>query len=401
MLPVASGAAEDPIPRLETAPFVRVEVPAGAERPVTLTITAATAATLLAAEIDCRCISLVESVPRTLPAGVSTLTLRVAGLLPGIKRLTLRSTAGSVLVTLQVAVPGADSALAVLRGLVAAAGRDQARLVLIVHDLGGRLRNCGCSSGSLGGIDHLAALPATLVGLGAADARCVLTGDSDGSLPGVGRALAERGWEVAPGDLLVTADPVAGLARSGMLAVIAAGSGMPPANQRIVRPLLDGGATATVLVVDAGGRIREQQVLPIDASLPAETAILAGFPETRTLAVHAADQVTACAACHPAAAAAWHASAHARAWASLVPERRVDACVTCHTSPMTGAGPQAGSGVDRAQHVSCVACHVGSAAHAAAPGRVRTGGLTDCRSCHDAIHHPAFDPLAAWLRIRH
>jgi cytochrome c553 len=226
------------------------------------------------------------------------------------------------------------------------------RLVVIVHQLGGRLRNCGCSTGSLGGIDHVAALPATLRQLGAADARYVLTGIVDGDHAGLGKALATRGWERNPADLVVSSDPLSEVAKPGILAVMDTSQGSPIAHQRVVRPLLDGGATATVLVLDAANRIRSQQVVPIDQSLPVDAGVLAGFLEPRTVTVIHTDQAQLCASCHPAATQAWSASRHALAWNSLTPANQVDACITCHTSPGTAAvGP-------RVQHVSCIACHM-------------------------------------------
>ena len=51
--------------------------------------------------------------------------------------------------------------------------------------------------------------------------------------------------------------------------------------------------------------------------------------------------------------------------------------------------------------VGCQACHTGSAAHTTSAGIARTTGAVDCRSCHDAKHHPAFDREKAWKIIRH
>ena len=384
-----------PMARVQAPAFLRVEVPVGGERRVPLELTLTESATLLTAEVDCRCISLVETTPRELPAGRTTLTLRVVGLLPGAKRVTLRTSSGSTDLVVQVAVPGSDSGMSILRSLATEALRDQERLVVIVHDLGGRLRNCGCSSGSLGGIDHLAGLPTALRDLGVADARCVLTGSIAGPHAGLESALAQRGWEIHPADLPVSAAPLSLLGQPGLVAVIDSGINTVIANARIVRPLLDGGAAATVLRLGADGRIHSQQVVPIDQSLPADAGILAQFPEARTVQLVAEDQSTRCATCHPAAAQAWHASTHAHAWASLKPEQQVDACITCHSSPAS-AVPAA-----RVPDVSCLACHTGSAAHVNANGTVRTTGTTDCRSCHDALHHPGFDRVAGWARIQH
>lgn len=384
-------------PAVQAQPFIRAEVPAKGEIRLPIEVTLAQPATLLTAEVDCRCVSLIEPTPRPLPAGRSTLTLRVVGLLPGTKRVTLRTTAGIAEIVVQVAVPGADSGMSVLRNMAAEAQREHERLVVIVHRIAGHLRNCGCASGSLGGIDHLAGLPAVLRDLGATDARCVLTGDIAGTHAGLEAELAKRGWEIHPVDLPVSAEPVALLGQTGLLAVIDTSNGMPIANQRVIRPLLDGGAAATVLRIGADGRITNQQLLPIDQSLPADASILATFPEARTLQIVAEAQAERCATCHPAPAQAWNSSKHAHAWASLKPEQQVDACITCHSSP----GNAGGLSTARVPEVSCVACHNGAQAHADAGGTLHTTGVIDCRSCHDSMHHPGFDRTAGWERIRH
>lgn len=157
------------------------------------------------------------------------------------------------------------------------------------------------------------------------------------------------------------------------------------------------GRAETILVLGTNGQLKSQHVVPIDQSLPADATILSGFPEPRTLRVVAEDQVQSCAGCHPAAAAAWAISKHAHAWTSLTADNQVDACITCHCSPRRAAGNLA----IRAANVSCVACHQGVEAHAAAPAQTHTSGTTDCRSCHDALHHSGFDRLAGWANIQH
>lgn len=399
--PVAVPVASEP--RLQVVPYLRVEVLQGGERRIALPVVSRTAATLLASEADCACVALIDQLPRALPVGTTTLTVRVAGLLPGTKKIVLRTTAGTIETVLQVAVPGHDTGLALLDAALAAGRAEDLHPVLLVHDLRGRLRNCGCAEGSLGGADHLAALPALLRARGIADGRCLLTGDIDGGRPELQRALVAAGWEARPPDIAIVAEAGPELAADGVLAVVpAAGAAADPStlpnHQRIVRPILDGGAVAMLLLVDAGGRLVRQVVIPIDRSLPADPALLAALPEPRTITVRAPQPAasTACAPCHAQAHAAWQASAHARAFTSLPAEARTDACVTCHSSPIPSARPTL-----RDADVGCIACHTGASEHAAAPATVRTTGTTDCRGCHDALHHPGFDPISGWERIRH
>lgn len=392
-------------PRLRIVPFLRVEVPQGGERRIALTVSSPVAATLLASESDCACVSLIDRLPLHFPVGTTTLTVRVAGLLPGTKKLVLRTTAGTAETVLQVAVPGHDTGMALLTAALDAGRAEGLRPVLLVHDLRGRLRNCGCAEGSLGGADHLAALPALLRGRGIADGRCVLTGDIGGGSPQLQAALAAAGWELHPADIAVVAEPGPELTAAGVLAVVpAAGAAADPStlpnHQRIVRPILDGGAVAMLLLVGADGRLVRQVVIPIDRSLPADAALLATLPEPITITVHAPQPPasTACASCHTQAHAVWQGSAHARAFASLPIESRTDACVGCHTSPIARAPVPVKA---RDADVGCIACHTGATEHAAAPLTVRTTGTTDCRTCHDALHHPGFDHAASWTRIFH
>ncbi len=44
---------------------------------------------------------------------------------------------------------------------------------------------------------------------------------------------------------------------------------------------------------------------------------------------------------------------------------------------------------------------IGGEAHAASAGKLRTAGTADCRSCHDARHHPTFRRELAWPKILH
>jgi nitrate/TMAO reductase-like tetraheme cytochrome c subunit len=134
--------------------------------------------------------------------------------------------------------------------------------------------------------------------------------------------------------------------------------------------------------------------MPVDDSLPDDPALSAQFRDTLSSRIDAAAGPSQrCIACHATAAAAWAASRHARALDSLRPDDRTDSCIACHvtlTAPATVA-----------PGVSCQSCHQGGDAHAASGGTLRTGGTSDCRSCHDAKHHPTFRRDLAWPRIQH
>jgi hypothetical protein len=222
------------------------------------------------------------------------------------------------------------------------------------------------------------------------DVRAVLTGDTDGPVPGVAAALAVHGWHAQPADLPVADDPLAALADDTVLAVIPGpGATTPPRHGRILTPLLDRGMIALVLPVRAGRPTTVHHV-PIDRTLPADAAVLGPFAGTpRTVAPA---RPTGCATCHPSAEAAWSAGPHAAALASLPEPDRTDTCLPCHVTQHADDAITGG--------VSCIACHQAAAPHASDP-HLPAGPTRDCRACHDAAHDPGFDPIAAWHRIRH
>jgi len=51
--------------------------------------------------------------------------------------------------------------------------------------------------------------------------------------------------------------------------------------------------------------------------------------------------------------------------------------------------------------VNCQSCHTGSGPHVASGRTFKTTGAVDCRSCHDAKHHPTFQREAGWKLIEH
>jgi hypothetical protein len=395
MLATPVLAEDDRAPALTLNPsFVRCQIAAGEGRALATTLVSSRPATLLAAEADCRCISLATPLPAGLPAGKPVpLTIHVTATQPGVKTLTLRTTAGSVAINIQVVTAGLGQGRDQVENVLKAAAAAQGQIWFVVKDLRGEIRNCGCSDGSLGGMDHLAALPQLCKELSPnTRPRFILVGDTEGMRTGVAAALAQRGWEQSPPDVLASARPEIDITKNEVIAVVPE---VPVAinHAKLVRIPLDGGVLmAALLVVE--GRVREQHLVAVDRSLASEASILTTFAGTLSRRLDAsACPSTSCLACHQQAHAIWATSAHARAWASLAELDRVDACASCHSTPVAPQIIAAG--------VHCQACHHGADAHAAAPATVRTTGVTDCRACHDERRHPTFDRESAWALIQH
>ncbi|MFU8858466.1 MAG: multiheme c-type cytochrome [Deferrisomatales bacterium] len=109
----------------------------------------------------------------------------------------------------------------------------------------------------------------------------------------------------------------------------------------------------------------------------------------------------ACGECHPAQAAQWSGTGHARAYQSLSPEdRRRAECLECHVTGF-GAPGGFGSGPDL-QGVQCEACHGPGSLHPALRiGRVRRAVEAACRGCHTSTRSPGFNLPAAWEQVSH
>lgn len=123
----------------------------------------------------------------------------------------------------------------------------------------------------------------------------------------------------------------------------------------------------------------------------------------------------ACAACHPAIARAWRATAHARATRALDRDQATSPrCRVCHATGWAPAGRSPLPGVQ------CEACHGPGADYAAGDDVMRDRtlarllGLADlstpeakealCRRCHrpgQSTRLAGFDPDEAWRRIQH
>ncbi len=399
---VAIGtSAEEPAALTASPAWQRCELAAGATAHIDVQVCADRDCSLLAIETDCGCLAVTTALPLAVTAAQpATVRLRVVGIRSGVKTVTFRSTIGSATVTVQVVTSGIGQGEDLLRTMVNLAAARRQRAWFVLHDLKGALRNCGCSTGALGGVEHLAALPAACQAI-APGVTCefVLTGDIDGPHAGLEAALMARGWR-RDERVIASADPAVALRVPDVVAVVATA---PAAinHRRLLRPLLDRGMVVDVLLVDRDGSIAEHQHLPIDATLPRDEEILQGFPQRLTVAIAEEAMSQRCASCHPAAHAVWASSPHARAWQTLAVADRVDGCVGCHSTRTDGGADLDHDRPEGPRHaqVHCQACHPGSEAHADAPA-VRTGATVDCRSCHDARHDPSFH-ADLWEAVRH
>jgi hypothetical protein len=95
-----------------------------------------------------------------------------------------------------------------------------------------------------------------------------------------------------------------------------------------------------------------------------------------------------CAGCHPAQYKDWSSTSHARAWTTLIREKRQydQDCWSCH---VTGAGqpggPQDPKAVGSLSNVQCEACHGPGLKHVETAGKAPMKKSPDealCRSCH-------------------
>lgn len=386
------GAAERPV--IQPA-FFRVDLAPDASVDVRFAVVASPGTVLTAIQVDCACLKALTQLPARIDQrGELEIAFRASGIRPGVESIVVSTTTGTVRAELQIAGPGTGTGIAVLRQALERAAAAQCGVWGIVHDLRGTVRNCGCSGGSLGGLGHLVALPAQARALAPTVAtRWFATGEVDGQRTGVGSFLAERGWTIRDPAVVVAEDPTAVLTAPVITAIVLTGPS-PINHRRILRPVLTGGLIVDLLVVDAAGTVQGHWVMPVDGTLADDPSILARFPDHLSSRIDLDTRPSAtCAACHATAHGTWTASRHARALDSLSSANRTDACIACHTTPVT-------TGIV-APGVNCQSCHLGSAAHAAAAGRTRTTGATACRTCHDAQHHPSFDRANAWTAVLH
>jgi hypothetical protein len=378
-----------------TPAFVRLDLPPQAVQETVLQLRAQPGTMVTAVIADCACLRTLTTLPIQIAAdGTAAIRMRVTGMRPGVEDILVATSAGIVRAQIQIVGPGAGRGADQLRAALDEATAHSWQVLGIAHDLHGQVRHCGCSQGALGGTGRLARLPALAAELKPGmQMRWVLSGDSDGKRTGVGAALAEHGWSLGDPGVRVSADPLSLLGATGIIAIIPTTS-VAVEHRRLVRPVLTDGMAIELLLVDAAGAIQARRTMPIDESLPDDPDFAARFRDALTSRIDAsARPAQACAGCHATAFAAWQRTRHASALDSLPAADRTDTCIGCHTTPLAPAV--------LAPAVSCQSCHGGSDAHAASGGSLRTTGTIDCRSCHDARHHPAFRREAAWPRIEH
>jgi hypothetical protein len=376
-------------------PFQRVDLAPDAVESITYALRTEPGTRVTSVAVDCACLKLETPLPATVPpTGSVDLRFRVTGLRPGVEDVVVATSSGTARAQLQIVGPGAGRGREGLVLALATARREGLAVWAVVHDLRGQVRQCGCSLGALGGAGRLAALPALAATLAdGVPLHWILTGDSDGLRPGVGTALATHGWARGAPEIAVSAEPLPLLTRPGLIAVIPT-TPIATQHQRLLRPVLDGGLAVELLLVDATGRLRERHTMPVDDSLPDDPALTARFRDQLTSTIElTSNPAQSCLTCHATAGALWATSRHAHALDSLKPADRTDGCISCHVTPVAPAVVAPG--------VSCQACHQGGEAHAASAGKLRTTGTTDCRSCHDAKHHPTFRHDVAWPKIQH
>lgn len=362
---------------------------------VTYVVHAPAGTTLTAALADCACLRVLTAIPVQVgPSGALDIRLRVTGMRPGMEDIQIATTAGMLRAQVQIVGPGAGRGLDQLKTALADAAKQGWRVLAVAHDLHGQVRNCGCSQGALGGAGRLSRLPSLAAEMQPTTSiTWVLSGDIDGKQVGVATALVEHGWKGGDTTVRVSPDPLPLLAEPGIVAVIPSVA-VAVEHRRIVRPVLSDGMAVELLLVDAGGAIQARRTMPVDDSLPDDPAVALRFRDVLTSTIKPGENPSqACMACHPTAFAAWQQSRHAHALESLKTDDRTDGCISCHSTPIATSVLAPG--------VSCQSCHAGSYQHVASQGTARTSGTTDCRTCHDARHNPAFQREPALKVITH
>ena len=117
-----------------------------------------------------------------------------------------------------------------------------------------------------------------------------------------------------------------------------------------------------------------------------------------------------CASCHPGPTTQWQATAHARAYASLVAQKREldQACFSCH---VTGAvavegeilGPTSPGAVGTLVNVGCESCHGPGNTHVGNPSSPMANPTEGtCVKCHDAAQDGGRFDFGTYLpEVRH
>ena len=139
------------------------------------------------------------------------------------------------------------------------------------------------------------------------------------------------------------------------------------------------------------------------AEIEGEAVVVSPQPATLTSGPYVGSQV--CAGCHVGPAKDWASTPHARAWATLVHEKRSQDldCYGCHaTGAFHPEGPKAPAEVALPlQHVGCESCHGPGRVHAESAGQkgemVGSPGEAACVQCHDGQQDGGRFDLARYL----
>ena len=214
-----------------------------------------------------------------------------------------------------------------------------------------------------------------------------------------------------------TGQPLAPIKRGPTVVASATRKGKFLVALNLANPSHSPGSTATIPV----DGIREVKDVPDDPSQ--QKNVMAYLTDLRAMDLTADDsQLVAsmanaqnpgfrvagsesCAPCHAAETTAYHATAHAHAWQTLVDKKyEVDpSCQVCHT---TNYGLPDGF-FSRAKsmsrvNVGCESCHGPSSEHTQNP-KTRTPFLAadSCIRCHDPENSPRFEYASFWQKIKH
>lgn len=115
-----------------------------------------------------------------------------------------------------------------------------------------------------------------------------------------------------------------------------------------------------------------------------------------------------CQGCHPYQFSHWQETKHAKAWQTLVDEKRSkdQECYSCH---VTGAhhqqGPKSLSESKGLENVGCETCHGPGEKHVQSSGQVdmiKEPSVQSCTRCHDGIKDEGrFDAAIYYPKVRH
>jgi hypothetical protein len=112
-----------------------------------------------------------------------------------------------------------------------------------------------------------------------------------------------------------------------------------------------------------------------------------------------------CASCHPASMKVHSASAHAKAFKTLVTEGHSNDpdCVSCHVVGVESSRGFQPNRTPEFQEVGCESCHGSGASHSIDPKAFRLGkvGGQKCQSCHTPNTSPGFTFDGKWSKIKH